>query len=168
MGFEAVVQIGGVIGDLVHEIDELRFKRRSLIETVLGEKRKISNGVILGMFDDSLADFEGQVQAREIEIALLKPLDDPRCMEIVLEAVAVLAHAEVELTFAGVPERGMSDVVDERERFGELRVEAESPGDRTRDLRDLERVRQPVAEMVRITRGEDLGLRLEAPEGPRM
>ena len=34
--FVAVVQIGGAVGDLVGQVDELRFQRRPLIEQVFG------------------------------------------------------------------------------------------------------------------------------------
>ena len=35
-GFHAVVKIGGEVGDLVGEIDELRFERRPLVEEIFG------------------------------------------------------------------------------------------------------------------------------------
>ena len=38
---EAVVKIGGVVGDFVHQIDQLRFERRALIEKIFGELREI-------------------------------------------------------------------------------------------------------------------------------
>ena len=33
MRFKAVVEIGGVVGDFVGQIDELRFERRPLVKT---------------------------------------------------------------------------------------------------------------------------------------
>ena len=36
VGFVAIVEIGGVVGDFVGEIDQLRFERRTLVEQVLG------------------------------------------------------------------------------------------------------------------------------------
>ena len=35
--FVAVVEVGGVVGDLVGQVDELGFERRTLVEQVLGE-----------------------------------------------------------------------------------------------------------------------------------
>ena len=32
--FVAVVEVGGVVGDLVHEIDQLRFEGRTLVEQI--------------------------------------------------------------------------------------------------------------------------------------
>jgi hypothetical protein len=44
MGFVAVVEVGGVVGDFVGEVDELSFERRALVEQIFGE---------LGMFSAS-------------------------------------------------------------------------------------------------------------------
>ena len=38
-GVEAVVEIGGEVGDLVGEVDELRFERRKCVEEVFGQLR---------------------------------------------------------------------------------------------------------------------------------
>ena len=78
------------------------------------------------MLDDSFAHFEGQVQAGKIEIALLELLDDPQRVQIVIEALAILAHARIELPFPGVAERRMADVVNERQRLGKIGVEIAS------------------------------------------
>ena len=37
MGFVAVIEIGGVVGNFVSQIDELSFERRSLVKQVLGQ-----------------------------------------------------------------------------------------------------------------------------------
>jgi len=83
----------------------------------------------------------------------------------VIEALAEFAEAQVELLFSGVAEGRMADVVDERERFGEIGVEAESGGDGAGDLRDFEGVSEAVAKMVGEAGGEDLRFRFEAAEG---
>ena len=94
--------------------------------------------------------------------------DDAQRVEIVVEAVAVLAHGGVERFFAGVAERRMADVVDQRQRFGEIDVEAERSGNGAGDLRDFEGVGEAVAEMIGIARGEDLRFGFEAAESARM
>ena len=38
---ETVVEVGGVVGDLVHEINELSFERRALLQQVFGELGEI-------------------------------------------------------------------------------------------------------------------------------
>ena len=104
----------------------------------------------------------------KIEIGTLELFDDAERLEIVIEARAMGAHELVELVFAGVAERRMTDVVDERESFGEIRIEAKSRGNRASDLRNLESVREPIAKMIGVTDGEDLRLGLEAAEGARV
>src|SRR5438067_1040495 len=65
---------------------------------------------------------------------------------------------------AGMAERRMSEVVAERNRFGQLFVQAQHLRDRPRDLRHLERVRQPRAVMIAGRREEHLRLVLQTPE----
>ena len=52
--------------------------------------------------------------------------------------------------------------------FGEIFVEAEHRSGGARDLRDLDGVRQAVAEMIGEARREDLGLGFQAAKGARM
>ena len=54
-----------------------------------------------------------------------------------VEARAVGAEEFVELMFPGVAERGMADVVNQGEGFGEIGVESERARDGACDLRDL-------------------------------
>ena len=41
VGFIAVIEIGGVVGDFVGQIDELRFERRTLVEQIFGQLGKL-------------------------------------------------------------------------------------------------------------------------------
>ncbi len=43
-------------------------------QQIFGELGKFRRGIIARMFDDAFADFEGEIQAVEIEIALLELL----------------------------------------------------------------------------------------------
>lgn len=74
----------------------------------------------------------------------------------------MLAHGCVEGFFSGVPERRMAEIVDQGERFDEIGVESELGGDGAGDLRDLDSVRQAVAEVIGVTASEHLSLRFEA------
>src|SRR5258705_9029094 len=65
-------------------------------------------------------------------------------------------------------ERRMAEVVSEAQGFGQILVEAERPGDCAANLRDLDAVSQPNAEMIPVGRDEHLGLVAEAAEGDRM
>ena len=90
-----------------------------------------------------------------------------KAMTVVIEA-PVLGHAGVERVLAGMPEGRVAEVVAERDRFGEVVVESQRPGERARDLRHLDRVGQAGAEMIAVVIDEHLGLMGEAAEGGRM
>src|SRR4029077_3606569 len=78
------------------------------------------------------------------------------------------AQQFIELALSRVAEGRVPDVVHQGQSFGEISVELQRSGDGARDLRDLQRVREPVAEMVGIPRGEDLCFCFEPAERPRM
>src|SRR5215475_2485092 len=78
------------------------------------------------------------------------------------------AHAGIESCFARVTKRRMPEVVRERERFGEIFIKTEHARERTRDLRDFERVRQAGAIVVALMLYEDLGFVFETPERRRV
>jgi hypothetical protein len=81
-------------------------------------------------------------------VALLEVLDDPKGVQVVVEAQAVFAHGRVERPLAGVTERRMGDVVDEGEGLAEVFVEVQRLRDGAGDLRDLESVGEAAAEVV--------------------
>ena len=62
----------------------------------------------------------------------------------------------------------MAEVVRQRQRLGEILVEAERAGQRAGDLRHFERMGEPGAVMVALVEHEHLGLVLEAAEGGGM
>ena len=84
-----------------------------------------------------------------------------------IEAAAAL-EAAVERSLAGMAERGVTEIMGERQRLGEILVEAERAGERARDLRNFERVGQPGAEMVAFVKDEDLGLVRKPAKGGGM
>ena len=84
-----------------------------------------------------------------------------------IEALEAL-HAGVEHIFASVPERRMAEIVGDAQAFGEIVIEPHHPRHAARDLRDLERVRQPGAVMIALMGDEHLGLAAQAPEGAGM
>ena len=73
-------------------------------------------------------------------------------------------QAAVERLLADVSERRVPEIVPEPDRLGQILVEPQRPGDRPRDLRDLQRVGQPGAVVVSARGHEHLRLVLEAPE----
>ena len=100
IGFQRVVEVGGVVGDFVHPVDELRFERWPQIQQILGQLRMRGGGVIPRMLHDAFANFECEIQAVETDVAMLEVLHDAQRVKIVIEAAAVRAHQFVEFSFA--------------------------------------------------------------------
>ena len=117
------------------------------------------------VLDDAFAYFEGQVQPAELRVAKLKVLDDPQCLKVVVEEVAVAMHGVIERALARVAEGRMPNVVHQRQRFDKIDVEIERGRDGARDLRHLDGVRQASAKVVGVASGKDLRLVLEPPKG---
>jgi hypothetical protein len=59
-------------------------------------------------------------------------------------------------------ERGMADIVDQGQSLNQIHVQAELGSNGTCDLRDFNGVSQPVAEVVRVAAGENLGFGFES------
>src|ERR1700719_5394522 len=106
------------------------------------------------MLNNAFAHFKSEIEPGEVQVALLELLHDAQSVQIVVEASAERAHQLVELTLPGMAERRMSDVVNERQRFGEVGVQVQGARHSSRDLRDFESVGQAVAKMVGKTSGE--------------
>ena len=77
-------------------------------------------------------------------------------------------HQLVELALAGMAEGRVAEVMGQRQRLGQVLVEAQRPGDRAGDLRHLDRVGEPRAVVIALVIDEDLGLVLQPPEGLAM
>ena len=120
------------------------------------------------MLNDAFANFKRKIQPRKIGIALLELLDDAEGVQIVIEMAAASEHQFIQLLFAGMAKGRMADVMDKSECFRELGVQAQGGGGSAGDLRDFQGVRESIAKMVRIARGEHLRLGFEAAEGPGM
>jgi hypothetical protein len=86
----------------------------------------------------------------------------------VIEAIAEAAHLAIQLIFTGMREGRMTYIVAQRQSFGELFVEIQRRGYGAGDLRDFDGVSEPVAKMVRNAGWKNLGLILQAAEGPRV
>ena len=172
-GVEAVVEVGGEVGDFVRQIDELGFERGELIEKVLGQFGVVGGGVVAGVLDDAFAYGEGQVEAAKGGVSLFEPGGDAQGVKVVVEVEAVRLQRQVEGFFACVAEGGVADVVNQGEAFGEFGIEAQGRGEGAGDLGDFKSVREAIAEVVRKRcggrlggeAGEDLCLAGEAAEG---
>ena len=165
---KAVVQVGGVVSDLIGQVDQLRFERRAESGKIFVQRRILALFEIARMLDDALAHFEGQVQAGKAGVAVLERFDDAQGVQIVIEAIAKAAHLAIQLVFAGVRKRRMTDVVAQGEGFGEFFIEIERRGHGAGDLRDFNGVGEPVAEMIRDARRKNLRFIFKPSKSARM
>ncbi len=165
LGGVGVVEVGGVVGDFVGKVDDLRFERRPLLGQITVEFRGFAGGEVAGVFDDAFADFESEIEAGEAGVAGFEAFDDAEAVEIMIEGFAEALHLAAQFVFAGMGEGRVADVVDEGEGFGEVFVEAEGGGDGAGDLRNLHRMGEAVAEMIGDAGREDLRLVFETAEG---
>ena len=94
---------------------------------------------------------QAEVQPVELGIAALQPGDDAQRLGIVVEAAPWL-HLVVERVLAGMAERRVAEIVDQRDRLGEILVAAQRARQGARDLRHLDRVGQPRAVVVALVR----------------
>ncbi len=60
-----------------------------------------------------------------------------------------------------MPKRRMTQVMGQRQRFGQILVKTKLTGQSARDLRNLKRVGQPGAVVIALVKHENLGLVLE-------
>ena len=184
-GAQAVVDVVGVVGDVVGDRRRLRLEARmqaqiQTLQLIISDDRGRNaarpvslGGRARGVKKRPVVLYEArQRRLRQIEpvkggIAALEFGDDAQAMAVVVEA-PVLGHAGVEGVFAGMSEGRVAKVVAKRDRFGEVVVEFQRPGQRARDLRHLDRVGQAGAKMIAVVIDEYLGLMREAAEGGRM
>ena len=110
------------------------------------------------MLRDAVAHFPREVEAAAV---VLEHVDDAQALLVVVEAAG---HQRVDDALAGVAERRVAEIVAERDRLGQLFVQAQHLRDRARDLRHLERVRQARAVVIAGRREEHLRLVLQPAE----
>ena len=112
----------------------------------------------LGVLGDAVAHFPRQVQPTPV---VFEHVDHAQALLVVIEAAR---HQVAQHALAGVAKRRVAQVVPERDRFGQLLMQVQHLGDGPRDLRHLQRVRQPRAIVIPGRREEDLRLVLQAAE----
>jgi hypothetical protein len=161
-----------LLRDLVGPVDDLGLEASSRLEAEpLGEiQREREVARPRGVLEDSFAHVVRQIQPRLV-VALLETVHDADGLVVVLEAAGLglaLPEEPVEDVLPGVAERRMPEIVPDRDRLGQVLVQSQGPRDAPRDLRDLERVRQPRPEMVALVGDENLRLVLEAAERARV
>src|SRR5262249_27632776 len=119
------------------------------------------------VLDQPLECFPGEVEAVERRVAPLKRGHRAQCLGVMVEA-AEIGEAAVKGALPGMAERRMAEIVRQRQRLGEVLVEAERPSQGTGDLSDFQSVGKARAEMVAFMKDEDLRLVREPAKGRRM
>ena len=114
------------------------------------------------MVQDAVPDLPGQVQASAVPFQLIH---HAKALLVVPEGATEEGR---ERLLAQVPERGMPQIVAQRDGLGQILVQPQGPGGRPGDLGHLERMGEPDSVVVALRRDEDLGLVLEAAEGLRV
>src|SRR5947209_16320556 len=126
-GAQGIVDVVVDVGDPVDEADDPALER----------PRRTGPGVI----DDAVANGLAEVEAAPVA---LEAVDDPQRMLVVAKAHAVpVLEAAVEDLLADMSERGVPEVVAERDRLGQVLVERERARDGARDAGGLQSVREP-------------------------
>jgi hypothetical protein len=93
--------------------------------------------------------------------------DDAQALGVMVEP-AMRLQAGIQRPLAGVAERWMAEVMGQRQRFGEILVETELPGQRASDLRHFQRMREPGSVVIAFVEHEYLGLVFQAAKGGGM
>jgi hypothetical protein len=176
------MQVVVVVGHVVRDRRHLRLGAR------MGVELEVMDGVVFGkrpgqlsghgavapkgrsrpvMLGEPLERLPRQVQPVEFGVMPFEPGHDPDRLGVVVEA-AMGRHEPRERVLAGMAEGRVAEIVGERERLGQFRVEPERASDRARDLRHLDRMGEPRAVVVALVLDEHLRLVLEPPEGRGM
>ena len=119
------------------------------------------------VLDQALERLPGEVEPVEFGVAALQPRHHAQRLRIVVEA-APRRHLFVERILAGMAERRVAEIMDQRDRLGEILVAAQRARQRAGDLRHLDRVGEPGAVVVALVGDEHLRLVLQPAEGGRM
>ena len=153
-----------VVGDFIGKIRDLGLERGGFRIEPRAPARTIVAGLVFGQ---TLTDLPSEVQTWKAGIFLLEFLDHAEALAIVLKPAVVL-HQLVQNHLPFVSERGMAQVVRQRDGLGEVIIQLQGAGDVAGDGRDLHGVRQPGAQMIAGTIEKDLGLVFEPAERARV
>jgi hypothetical protein len=158
-GADGVVYVMVDVGDAVGIADDDSLQRVRLLLRLHGEVLHS-----LAVAADAVADLIGEVEPLPV---LFEHLHHAQALLGMVEAGlrVELAVDRVEGGLADVAEGGVAEIVAQRDRLGEVLVEAQGAADGAGDLGDLEGVGETGAIVVGVRGDEDLGLVGEAAEG---
>ena len=89
-------------------------------------------------------------------------------MQIMVEAKAIRLQLTIKRLLSCMAERGMADVMDQRQRFHQLFIQIQRRSSRTGDLGDFNGVGQAAAEVIGVAMGENLRFSGQPPKRSRM
>ena len=182
----AVVHIVRVVGDLVSQVAQLRLKRRRPPRQKPGSH---THGLQRfdalcshprAMFQNAFAGFKTQVQSIKGRVTLFQRIHHAQALQVVLKTPAHdiagqqrcsgqtrlrLRHAIGQRILAGMPERGVSQIVGQRHRLHQVLIQPQGPGNAAAQLSHLKRMRQPGAKQIAFVVQEHLGLVDQASKG---
>ncbi len=180
---QAIVDIMGIVGDIVRNRRCLRlgagetaqFQRISGVKFEDGEGHAafaiFLDGIWAGqravVLDQTFECFPGQIQPVETSIPPLQPCDDAQSLRVVVKTT-VFRHARLKSILSRVPEGRVSQIMGQRQSFGEVIIQTERTGQSAGDLADFNRMGQPGAVMIAFMRYENLGFMGETAEGGRV
>jgi hypothetical protein len=98
-------------------------------------------------------------------VTLLEVLDDAQCVYVVVEAASMTDEAAIQSALAGMSERRMADVVNQRQRLREIFVQAKRGRSGAGNLSDLDGVGKTAAKVIGGATGKHLGLPCQSPKG---
>ena len=165
----AVVNIVRVVGNFIGQIAQL------CLQAGLGPVQKPPPDTAgLGLFErlgvgaravleNALARLEREVQAVKLGVAFFELIDHAQALQVVLEA-AKCAHAVIERVLPGVAKRRVAQVVGQRNRLHQIFIERERARNGARQLRHLQRMRQPGTEQVAFVVQKHLGFVDQTPK----
>ena len=139
-----IVNIVVDIGNAVGKVDNAAFRRTRLAPA--------------GMADNAVAHLARKVQ-------ILEHIHNAQTLLVVPKTERTNL---IERRLSGVTERRVPEIMSERDRFGQILIESKRPRDCPRNLRDLERVRQPSTVVVALRRDKYLRLVAQPPERLRV
>ena len=119
------------------------------------------------VFDQAFERFPAQIEAIESGVAALKIRHNTQGLRIVIEA-PVTGEAFVERPFASMSERRMAEVMSERQRLGEVFIQAQGARERPGDLHNFERMRKSRTVVVTFVIDEHLRFMGQPPERSRV
>ncbi len=106
-----VVEVGGVVGNLVAQVDELRLDQGLEGREILLEQRSLARDQIAGVLYDAFADLNVRLRPGKRAWGFSKLSSDPQSLQVVLKAVPELLEDAVQLDLPGVSEGWMADVM---------------------------------------------------------